>query len=154
VITNPIPSDGHIWLRSSGFWVSCHNNKNSNPNHNNSNKGNNNSRDVQPILKFILLHNWFVFCPARIPLAFRKLYIIQTGFSTDVLATLGPKEWAKYGWLKHKTISLTGRGGQQGCETSRLPHFPDNRLANGGQAVSLTRRPPFTPRWTPRNTFC
>jgi hypothetical protein len=25
-------------------------------------------------------------------------------------------------------------------ETSRLPHFVDNRLTNGGEVVSLTRR--------------
>jgi hypothetical protein len=31
-------------------------------------------------------------------------------------------------------------------ETSRLPHFLDNRLTDGGEVVSLTRRPPFTPR--------
>jgi hypothetical protein len=41
--------------------------------------------------------------------------------------------------------------------TSRLPHFLDDRLIDGGEVVSLTRRPPFTPReifleaeWTPR----
>jgi hypothetical protein len=39
--------------------------------------------------------------------------------------------------LKRKAIPVTGRGGPQGCETSRLPHFLDNRL---------TRRPPFTPQ--------
>jgi hypothetical protein len=33
-----------------------------------------------------------------------------------------------------------------GCETSRLPHFLDNRLTDGGEVVSLTRRPPFTPQ--------
>jgi hypothetical protein len=31
----------------------------------------------------------------------------------------------------------------RGCETSRFPHFLDNRLTDGGE-VSLTRRPPFT----------
>jgi hypothetical protein len=29
-------------------------------------------------------------------------------------------------------------------ETSRFPHFLDNRLTDGGKVVSLTRRPPFT----------
>jgi hypothetical protein len=33
-----------------------------------------------------------------------------------------------------------------GRETSRLPHFLDNRLTDGGKVVSLTRRPPFTPQ--------
>jgi hypothetical protein len=27
----------------------------------------------------------------------------------------------------------------------RLPHFLDNRLKDGGEVVSLTRRTPFTP---------
>jgi hypothetical protein len=36
-------------------------------------------------------------------------------------------------------IPITGRGGPQGCETSRLPHFLDNRLRDGGEVVSLTR---------------
>jgi hypothetical protein len=31
------------------------------------------------------------------------------------------------------------------CETSRLPHFLDNRLTDGGKVVSLTLQPPFTP---------
>jgi hypothetical protein len=34
------------------------------------------------------------------------------------------------------------RGGPWGCETSRLPHFLDNRLTDGSEAVSHTRRPP------------
>jgi hypothetical protein len=29
---------------------------------------------------------------------------------------------------------------------SRLPQFLDNRLTDGGEVVSLTRRPPFTPQ--------
>jgi hypothetical protein len=46
--------------------------------------------------------------------------------------------------VKGKAIRVTGRGGPQGCETSRLPHFLDNRLTDGGEVVSLTHRPPFT----------
>jgi hypothetical protein len=38
---------------------------------------------------------------------------------------------------KGKAIPVTG------CETSRLPHFLDNRLTYGGAVVSLTCRPPF-----------
>jgi hypothetical protein len=41
---------------------------------------------------------------------------------------------------------VTGHGGPQGCETSRLPHFLHNRLTDGVEVVSLTRRPPFTPQ--------
>jgi hypothetical protein len=45
-----------------------------------------------------------------------------------------------------KAIPVTGRGGSLGCETSRLPHFPDNQLTDGGEVVSLTRWSPFTPQ--------
>jgi hypothetical protein len=48
-------------------------------------------------------------------------------------------------YYKGKAIPVTGREGPQGCETSRLPHFLDNRLTDGGKVVSLTRRSPFTP---------
>jgi hypothetical protein len=37
----------------------------------------------------------------------------------------------------------------RGCGTSRFPHVLDNRLTDGGEVVSLTRRPPFTPRKIP-----
>jgi hypothetical protein len=46
---------------------------------------------------------------------------------------------------KGQAVPVTGRGGPQGCETSRPPHFLDNRLTDGGEA-SLTRRPSFTPQ--------
>jgi hypothetical protein len=46
-----------------------------------------------------------------------------------------------------KTILVRGR--EEGCEASRFPHFPDNRLTYGGEVVSLTRRLPFTPRKIP-----
>jgi hypothetical protein len=47
---------------------------------------------------------------------------------------------------KGKAIPVTGHGGPKGCETSRFPHYLDNRLTDGGKVVSLTRRPPFTPQ--------
>jgi hypothetical protein len=40
---------------------------------------------------------------------------------------------------KGKTIPVTGRGDQLICVTSRLQHFLDNRLTDGGEVVSLTR---------------
>jgi hypothetical protein len=49
-------------------------------------------------------------------------------------------------WSKGKAIPATGREGPKGCEKSRFPHFPDNRLTDGGKVVSLTRPPPFTPQ--------
>jgi hypothetical protein len=30
---------------------------------------------------------------------------------------------------------VTGRGGLQRCETSRIPHFPDSQLTDGAEAV-------------------
>jgi hypothetical protein len=53
-----------------------------------------------------------------------------------------------------KAFPVTGRGGPQRCEISRLPHFLDNSLTDGGEAVSLTRRPPFTARKIPGIDFC
>jgi hypothetical protein len=43
-----------------------------------------------------------------------------------------------------KAIPVKGREGPWGCETSRLPHFLDNRLRDGGEVFSSRRRPPFT----------
>jgi hypothetical protein len=34
---------------------------------------------------------------------------------------------------KGKAIPVTGSGGPYGCERSRLPHFLDNRLTDGGE---------------------
>jgi hypothetical protein len=56
--------------------------------------------------------------------------------------------------VKGKAIPVTGRGGPLCCETSRLPHFLDNRLTDGGEVVSLTRRPPFNPWRIPGTHFC
>jgi hypothetical protein len=53
-----------------------------------------------------------------------------------------------------KAIHITSRAGPWGCETSRVPHFLGSRLTDGGEVVSLTRRPPFTPRNIPRSHFC
>jgi hypothetical protein len=47
---------------------------------------------------------------------------------------------------KDETIPVTGSGNPQVCETSRLPHFLDNRLKDDGEVISLTRRLPFTSR--------
>jgi hypothetical protein len=40
---------------------------------------------------------------------------------------------------KGKAISVTGRESPYGCETSRLPHFLDDRLTDGGKVVSALR---------------
>jgi hypothetical protein len=56
--------------------------------------------------------------------------------------------------VKVKAILVTGRGGPYSCETSRLPHFLDNLLTDGGEVVNLTRRPPFTLRKILSTHFC
>jgi hypothetical protein len=51
---------------------------------------------------------------------------------------------------KAKTVPVTGRRVPEGCETSRLPHFLENRFTNGGEVVSLTRQAiPVTRRGVP-----
>jgi hypothetical protein len=56
--------------------------------------------------------------------------------------------------MKGKAIPVAGRGGQWSCEMSRLPYFLDSRFTDGGEVVSLTRRPHFTPRKIPGAHFC
>jgi hypothetical protein len=55
---------------------------------------------------------------------------------------------------KGEAIPVKGRGGPMGCETSRLPHFPDNRITDGGEVAILTRWPPFTPKRIYGTHFC
>jgi hypothetical protein len=55
---------------------------------------------------------------------------------------------------KGKAVLVTVHEGPQGCETSRLPHFLDNQLTDGGEVVGSTRRPVFTPRKIPGTHFC
>jgi hypothetical protein len=52
----------------------------------------------------------------------------------------------RYMYGKGKAIPVKGRGargGPLGSVTSRIPHFLDNRLTDGGEVVSLTHRPHF-----------
>jgi hypothetical protein len=49
-------------------------------------------------------------------------------------------------WSEGKAVPVTGRGGPQGCERSRL--------TDGGKVVRFTRRPSFTPRKIPGTHFC
>jgi hypothetical protein len=41
-----------------------------------------------------------------------------------------------------KDIPITGCGGPQACETSKLPYFLENRPIDGGEVVSPTHWPP------------
>jgi hypothetical protein len=43
-------------------------------------------------------------------------------------------------------MPVKGCGGSEGCEMSRLPHFLDSRLTDGGEVVSRMHWLPFTPR--------
>jgi hypothetical protein len=54
---------------------------------------------------------------------------------------------------KGKAIPVTGREGPQGWETSRVPHYLDNRLTYGGKVVSLTHQP-LPPKKIPGTHFC
>jgi hypothetical protein len=42
---------------------------------------------------------------------------------------------------KGKAIPVTDHGGPYGFETSRIPHFLDNRLTDGSEVVRLTSQP-------------
>jgi hypothetical protein len=56
--------------------------------------------------------------------------------------------------VKMKSTPVTGCGGAQGCEMLRLQYFLDNQLTDGGEVVSLTCWPPFTPRKISCTHFC
>jgi hypothetical protein len=60
----------------------------------------------------------------------------------------------QFSLIYHKAIHATGRESPQGCETLRLLHLLDNLLTEGGEVVSLKRRPPCTPRKIPGTHFC
>jgi hypothetical protein len=47
---------------------------------------------------------------------------------------------------KSKTILVTDYGGLWGCEMLRIPHCLDSQITDGGEVVSLTDRPRFTPK--------
>jgi hypothetical protein len=49
-------------------------------------------------------------------------------------------------YLKAKAISVTDRGGLQGCEMLRIPHCLDNLLTDGGKVVSFKHRQRSTPQ--------
>jgi hypothetical protein len=55
---------------------------------------------------------------------------------------------------KDKAIPVTGRGGPYDCEALRFLHFLDYHFTDGGEIISLTRRPPFTARQIPGTHFC
>jgi hypothetical protein len=50
---------------------------------------------------------------------------------------------------KGKAIPITGHGDPYGCETSRIPHFLDNRLTDGDEVGH-----PLPPTQIPCTNFC
>jgi hypothetical protein len=48
--------------------------------------------------------------------------------------------------VKGKDIPVSGRGGPEGCERLRFPHYLDKQLIDGGKVVSPTRLPHVTPQ--------
>jgi hypothetical protein len=50
-------------------------------------------------------------------------------------------------------VPVTGCGGPQGSEISRIPHFLYKRLRHGSEVVSLMHRPRFNPTKIPGTHF-
>jgi hypothetical protein len=57
-------------------------------------------------------------------------------------------------YVKFKTVSVTGRGVLQGREMFIIPRCLGNRLIDGGEVVSLKRRPLFTPEISSGTHLC
>jgi hypothetical protein len=57
-----------------------------------------------------------------------------------------PVRYEHYLHITCIAVLVTGHGGPQGYETSRFPHFLDNRFTDGSEVLGLTRRPLFIPR--------
>jgi hypothetical protein len=92
--------------------------------------------------------------------AFLRVHIIKTKFVYRLkgVSQQEDKVWIikeNLNYLQHgKAIPVTSHRGPQGCETSRLQHFLDNRLTYGGNIVSLMCLLPFTPRKIHGTHFC
>jgi hypothetical protein len=59
------------------------------------------------------------------------------GWFSGYFFLLLPLEFVRSRKKKGKSIPVTGRRGPEGYETSRLPHFLENRLTNGGYKIKL-----------------
>jgi hypothetical protein len=68
------------------------------------------------------------------------------GLHLHAPSQLSGVSWRSVNQRTAVSISVIGRGDPQISETSRIPHFLDNLLLDGGETVSLTRRPLFTPQ--------
>jgi hypothetical protein len=50
----------------------------------------------------------------------------------------------KYGWWQLRSVPVTGHGGPNCSETSRIPHLPENLLTDGVEVVSRKSRTRFS----------
>jgi hypothetical protein len=79
---------------------------------------------------------------------------LPNGLSADIRSN-GSDGQARPPQKKGKAMLVTGREGPQGCETSRLPHFP---LTIGSQMAvrlsALRAGSPLPPRNIPGTHFC
>jgi hypothetical protein len=55
--------------------------------------------------------------------------------------------------VESEALPATGRGGPQGSETSKLPHFLDNRLTAVRLSALRAGQPPFTLQEDSRYSF-
>jgi hypothetical protein len=54
------------------------------------------------------------------------------------------RRWKQDKMEKSQAVPVTVRRYPQSCETWILPYYLENRLADGGEVISLTRRLAFT----------
>jgi hypothetical protein len=71
-----------------------------------------------------------------------------------VFVMVTPRVFYEVSTNRSKAVPVTGRGGPYGREKSRLSHFLESRLIDGGEVVSLKRRSPLTPRKIPGIPSC
>jgi hypothetical protein len=89
----------------------------------------------------------FLTCNIRFDVQKDRRFAHTLHLFSNAGSSIGKKE-------KGKANPITGLGGPYGYETSRLPHFLDSLLTDGGEVVSLTRLPPLTSRKIPGTNFC
>jgi hypothetical protein len=100
-------------------------------------------------IKHLLVYNTDVFCVQRNIRNDRPCFLLHvqnrsccldTGLMLQNIHASKRTSWKDTRFPPSMHFSLY-------CELiSRLPHFPDNLLTDGGEIASLTRRPRFTPR--------
>jgi hypothetical protein len=78
-----------------------------------------------------------------------SFYTVLHYILNEIGGTCSTHGWDEKQKVKIKDIPVTGRGGLQICKTSMISRFLDNKLIDGGQVISLMRRPPFTLREFP-----